>query len=196
VVNAPTEQTPEERASEILDALQRHGAWSGEVHNRRKDGTRFWSQANISRFEHPSHGPVWVTAQNEIGGRKAAEEALQQAEERFRTVFEQGPMAIVLVGRDMQLVDFNDTFCSMLGYRREELVGMPMAALAHPDDGDLDADLLARLFDGALPRYRVAKRYVTRDGKAIPVTITATAARGTDGRPLYAITTVEDTPAL
>ena len=191
VVNAPTNRAPEERAREIMGALHRNGTWAGEVHNVRKDGSEFWCEASVSRFEHPTHGTLWVAAHTEIGGRKAAEEALQRSELRFRTVFEQSPVGIALVGSRLQLIDFNDAFCEVAGYRREALVGMPMAAIGHPDDRDADTALLEQLFSGEIPRYRVARRYEAADGRTVPVTITATLAHAADGEPLYAITTVE-----
>src|SRR4051812_8385255 len=55
VVNAPTTVSPEERAQEIFDALERGDTWAGELENVRKDGTRLWTYASISRFEHPEH---------------------------------------------------------------------------------------------------------------------------------------------
>jgi PAS domain S-box-containing protein len=46
-VNAPVEQSPEDRAHEIMGALARDGVWRGDVHNVRKDGTDFWCAANV-----------------------------------------------------------------------------------------------------------------------------------------------------
>jgi PAS domain S-box-containing protein len=87
-VNAPTVVSPEQRAQEIFDALEQNGTWGGEFHNVRKDGTRLWTYANISRFDHPEHGTVWITASADITDRKAGESALHNAAERFRAVFE------------------------------------------------------------------------------------------------------------
>ncbi len=67
----------EEAAREFQEAIEQHGSWSGEVENVRKNGTRFWSQANISRFEHAEHGPVYVSVQSDISARRRADEKLQ-----------------------------------------------------------------------------------------------------------------------
>src|SRR5918998_334315 len=65
-VNAPVEQTPNERAREITDALERDGRWIGTVHNVRKDGSLAWSEAEVVETEHPELGAVWITVQREI----------------------------------------------------------------------------------------------------------------------------------
>jgi PAS domain S-box-containing protein len=81
VVNAPTEESPEERAKEITAALDTTGVWRGEILNIRKDGTPFWCCANVSTFDHPAHGIVWVTYHTDITERKRAEEQLKALNE-------------------------------------------------------------------------------------------------------------------
>jgi PAS domain S-box-containing protein len=185
VVNASTLVSPEERAQEIFDALEADGKWGGEFHNVRKDGTEFWTYANISRFDHPAHGTVWITASADITERKAGDSALHHAAERFRAVFEDAPIGIALVGMDQQLIDANRLLCEMLGWRRDELVGRPLTSLEHPEDQDMDAELAARVFNGEIPRYRVEKRYRTKAGETLLVALTSTVLRASDGRPLY-----------
>jgi PAS domain S-box-containing protein len=192
VVNAPTRVSPEERAQEIFDALERHGAWAGEFHNVRKDGTMFWTYANISRFEHPEHGTVWITAIADISDRKAGDTALHDAEERFRAVFEDAPIGIALVGTDQQLIDANRLLCEMVEWRRDELVGKRLDAIVYPADHDVDTDLAAQVFNGEIPRYRVAKRLTTKSGRVFPAELAATMLRAPDGRPLYTIMCVEE----
>jgi len=191
VVNAPSEQTPEERAQEIIGALERDGRWSGEIENVRKDGTRFWSSASIATFDDQRNGRLWVTVQYDISPRKAAADALRAAEERYRRLFEDGPVGIAIVGNDMRVVDANRALREITRYRREELEGKPLADLSHPDDAALDAELVAQTFRGEIPRYRVEKRYVTRDGDVLPIVLTGSVARGPDGRALFGIAVVE-----
>jgi PAS domain S-box-containing protein len=192
VVNAPTVVSPEEAAQEIFDALERNGRWGGEFHNVRKDGTLLWTYANISPFDHPEHGPLWITASVDITDRKAGEDAVESAAERFRAVFEDAPVGIALVGNDRQLVDANSLLCEMVGWPRDELVGQPLRAIVHPDEYDADSDLAARVFNGEIPRYRIETRYRTRQGDVLPVAVTSTVLRAHDGRPLYSVAFVED----
>jgi len=195
VVNAPVGVTPLQRADEIIGSLERDGHWHGEVENVRKDGRRFWCQADLSRFEHPEHGTVWIAVHADITERRRAEEALHEAEQRFRTAFEEGPVGIVVLDPDGRLVEVNESFSTVTGYTREELVGRTLDELTHPEDRAVGADLAARVFRGELRRYRVVKRYVTKDGDHVPVAVTATMVRDPAGRPLYGLAIVEDASA-
>ncbi len=84
IVNAPTDRSPQEIAMEIMKTLEDKGEWHGEVKNIKKDGTLFWCYANVSTFDHPEHGRVWVSVHADITERKKIEnereEALRQAE--------------------------------------------------------------------------------------------------------------------
>jgi PAS domain S-box-containing protein len=194
VVNAATTVSPEERAQEIFDALEKGGTWGGEFENVRKDGTRLWTYGNISRFEHPEHGTVWITASIDITDRKAGDRALRDAAERFRLVFEDAPVGIALVGTDLQVIDANRRLCELLGWRRDELVGRPASIIVHPDDHRVDMEQASRVFNGEVPRYRVDKRFLTKAGEVVPAALSAAVLRAPDGRPLYWINAIEEKP--
>ena len=44
------------------------------------------------------------------------DEALRESEERFRRVFEEGPLGLALVGKDYHFVKVNSALCQMVGY--------------------------------------------------------------------------------
>ena len=41
----------------------------------------------------------------------------------FRALFEDAPVGIVIVDRNMRIVDVNDAYCKMLGYTEAEMMG-------------------------------------------------------------------------
>jgi PAS domain S-box-containing protein len=186
---------PAQRAEEILGALERTGRWQGEVENIHKDGTRFWCEATLTRYEHPDHGAVWITVQSDITERKVAELALVAAEERFRTVFEESPVGIAIVDDGERMLDVNAAFGAITGHGREVLVGMTLDDITHPDDRELDRELAARVARGELRRYRMVKRFVTRRGTSIHVALTSTVVRDPGGRTLYRLVIAEDPAA-
>jgi len=77
IVIAPAERDQAEVAAEIHAALSADGAWSGELHNIRKDGSTFWCWANVSTFEHVEYGEVSVTVLTDITERKRFEGQLR-----------------------------------------------------------------------------------------------------------------------
>jgi len=46
---------------------------------------------------------------------KQADEALRESEERFRNIFEEGPLGLALVGKDYRFVKINAALCQMVG---------------------------------------------------------------------------------
>lgn len=80
IVNAPTDESPEERAKEIMKTIQQTGEWHGEVLNIKKDGATFWCSANVSVFNHPAYGKVMLSTHSDITERKRVEKALAESE--------------------------------------------------------------------------------------------------------------------
>ncbi len=68
--------------------------------------------------------PCILSVTNDITERKAAENALSESEQRFRTLVEQATDALFVVNTDGQLIDVNQEACHTLGYTREELLQM------------------------------------------------------------------------
>lgn len=78
VVNhSRTDKSPEQVTQEIIEELNRQHTGTYEIRNIRADGTAFWSRAHISTFDHPDHGKIWVSVNEDISERKAAEAKLQ-----------------------------------------------------------------------------------------------------------------------
>jgi len=121
-----------------------------------------------------------------------SEEALRQSEERFRKVFEEGPIGIVLGSPDFRILKANHALCRMLGYTESELTGLRFADITHPEDAERTLQLGRELFGGKIPSYQLDKRYVTKSQQVIWANVTATLIRGHDGQPLYTLGIIED----
>ncbi len=77
VLYAGNEMTAKEMAENTTRYLERDKRFSRAVHNKRKDGTEFWSQTNISIFNHAQFGEVWVSVHEDITERKRMEDELE-----------------------------------------------------------------------------------------------------------------------
>ena len=76
IINAPTDKSPEETAREILITIEETGEWHGEINNIKKDGTSVWCYANVSTFDHPEYGRVFVSILTDITERKKTEKKI------------------------------------------------------------------------------------------------------------------------
>ena len=118
--------------------------------------------------------------------------ALQESEERFRKIFEEGPLGMALVSPHYNIVKVNNKLCQMLGYSNEELTGLTVRDITHPDDIPQDMELAVKLFGEEIRHYEIEKRYITRDRKLIWAHLTATLLRDGEGVSPCRMAMIED----
>lgn len=128
----------------------------------------------------------------DITERKAAEVALQQSEEYFRSTFENAAVGIAHVAINGSWLRVNQRLCDIVGYTRAELLQIDFQTITHPDDLDRDLVHFQRLLAGACERYQLEKRYFHRDGHLVWIYLTVALQRDSEGNPLYAISVIED----
>lgn len=133
-----------------------------------------------------------ITLTHEISKRKQAEEALLESEERYRAFFNTSAMGIVEIDLTGRIIKVNERYCKITGYSHEELLGMNVAELSHPDDRDYDRKKLADYLSGKTQTFDVEKRYVLKGSRIIWVQVTAAIVRDKEGRPLRSIGMVQD----
>lgn len=82
----------------------------------------------------------------------------------------------------------------MLGYRRQELLGMTLHELTYPEDRPCSNDVNAQ-DEGRLTWLQDEKRYLKHDGAPLWVQVGVSAVRDEAGRALYSVRTVVDISA-
>jgi PAS domain S-box-containing protein len=66
--------------------------------------------------------------------RTRAKEALRASEERYRALFDYAPNGIVIADAESFYLDANASICRMLGYSREELIGLHASDIVVPTE--------------------------------------------------------------
>ncbi|BAL24502.1 PAS domain S-box protein [Azoarcus sp. KH32C] len=92
-----------------------------ELYGLRRDGTEFPVEISLSPLN-TEEGTLVMSAIRDISGRK-------KAEEKFRGLLESAPDAIVIVGRNGQIVLVNSQAERLFGYARDEMIGNPIEML-------------------------------------------------------------------
>jgi diguanylate cyclase (GGDEF)-like protein/PAS domain S-box-containing protein len=128
----------------------------------------------------------------DISERKRAERALNEAQERFRSAFEHAPIGMGLAGPDGVIFRANRALGELVGRTTEDLVGRSIRDITHPEDWEVNAVEMRRLFAGEIQSYKMEKRYLHADGHAVWAALSASIVRDVGGEPLYMVGQMED----
>ena len=112
--------------------IRRTGVKIIETRHRRKNGSTFPSEIN-TQYINLDRGYL-VAVVRDITERKQAEEVRRMAEERYRTLFDYAPDGILIVSPANIYIDANVSICEMLGYARDELIGLSVQDIVAEKD--------------------------------------------------------------
>jgi diguanylate cyclase (GGDEF)-like protein/PAS domain S-box-containing protein len=143
-----------------------------------------------SPSEHPPAPlPLFEAAERH---RILAEAALKQSESRFRLIFEDAAIGIVLADVAGQFLATNPAFQKMVGYSQSELVGMHFKEITHPESMAVEETLYQEIVQGLRDSYPLEKRYITKDGQLIWSHLTVSLVRDLEGNPQFSIAMVQN----
>src|SRR4051794_20356847 len=111
-----------------------------------------------------------------VVGRRRAESARDEADARFRAVFEHAPTGMALATPEGRLLEVNGALGRLLGLPRDAPLDVTLDELTHPDDLlDGPESLVPPDDEHALLRFE--RRLVSADGHVVAVTLTISAIR-------------------
>lgn len=128
----------------------------------------------------------------EINKKRQAESLLKQSEEQFRLLFELAPIGMVIISLYGKIIKANAAFHSVLGYDENEIIGMKIRELTHPDDRELDVKHHNKLLDGIEQNTYYEKKLIRKDGGIIYVIVEAVAIKDKTEKPSNIIEQVID----
>ncbi|PPQ40276.1 hypothetical protein CH337_12410 [Rhodoblastus acidophilus] len=123
-----------------------------------------------------------IVSHLDISGRKLAELALAESEQRYRAVFDGAAVGMAELAADGRWQRANAALLRIVGRSAEELLAnAPLGALTHPDDIDAASACLEMLRAGVVDRCTMETRLVRSDGVAVWTETALSCLRADDG---------------
>jgi diguanylate cyclase (GGDEF)-like protein/PAS domain S-box-containing protein len=110
---------------ELWRTILSGSVWSGEIINRRKDGSTYVEEQTITPVR-DTRGAIshFIAIKQDITSRRRLQNDLQDSELRFRRLFETARDGILLLEADTgEITEANPSLVEMLGYPRAEILG-------------------------------------------------------------------------
>lgn len=167
------------------------GKFEDEGWRVRKDGSKFWANVIITAIRDESGNLLgFAKVTRDFSDRKKAEEAVRVSENRFRSLFESSPDAIIVTGDDGKIAEVNGRVEKSFGYNRSELLGQAVEILVperfrqiHPSQRQqYTADPQVRPMGIGLELYGRRK-----DGSEFPVDIMLSPAETASGKVVLSV---------
>jgi PAS domain S-box-containing protein len=152
----------------------------------RKDGSTFIGLIYASPNIHENKTVGIRGAIIDITERKQAEEELRQAEERYRSIFENAQEGIFQTTYEGQYLAANRALATILGYDSPEdlmttVIDIPTQLYVNPED----RKVLLKMIEEQGPAKRFEAQFYRKDGSIIWVSVNQHAVRDAGGRVLH-----------
>jgi PAS domain S-box-containing protein len=179
-----------EDGSECLRERKRWREYQGR--GVTKDGQTIWITRRDTCIEYKGRAAILGNVAD-VTERKKAEEALREAEERYRTVLEASPDPIVAYDMEGRVIYVNPAFTDVFGWSRGELLGKKMDYVPEENWPEtqmmIDRVLAGESFSGIESRRR------TKQGGVLEVSISVATYLDRDGLPTGSVHTLRDITA-
>lgn len=116
---------------ELWDTILSGRVWRGELINRRKDGSLYIEEESITPVRN-QNGEIghFIAVKQDISERKRVETASQESELRYRSLFENNKVVMLLIDpEDGAIVDANHAAVGFYGWSREALKGKKISEI-------------------------------------------------------------------
>jgi diguanylate cyclase (GGDEF)-like protein/PAS domain S-box-containing protein len=120
-----------------------------------------------------------------MGSRVVGENALELG--RLEAAFNNSPIGMAVLQLDGTFLHVNPAMCDLTGYASDELVGLTVEDITHPDDYEEQVSLMRRLLAGEMESYTVEKRYTRRSGEVIWVMLAVSLVEDDEGTATHLI---------
>jgi PAS domain S-box-containing protein len=125
-----------------------------------------------------------LMACEDITERKHADEALRESEERYRTILENIEDGYYEVDLPGNLTFFNDSLCRMLGYSRDEMIGMGNQQYTDEENRKKLFQAFKEVYNTGEPTKGFDWKVFRKDGKELFGEVSVSLVKDSKGQPI------------
>jgi PAS domain S-box-containing protein len=136
---------------ELWSTIQAGRVWHGEIVNRRKDGSFYPEEMQITPVQ-GTNGEIssYIAIKRDVSGRKSAEEA----QRLLAAIVESSGEAIIAQTAGGVILTWNQAAETLFGYTAEEVIGNHVSMLVPPERLPMLGELTGRVLQGQMvPQY-------------------------------------------
>ncbi len=160
---------------------------------RASDGKVRNIQARAKTHRNAEGIPYRIIGVNvDVTVQRQFEDALREAEERFRSSFEWAAIGMAILDFKGKFLQVNKALADILGYSESELLTFSYDAITHPQDIMQHTDMVREVLKGRRHNYQLEKRYIHKEGHVVWVFLSVSTVRNEKGRVLYFISQIQD----
>ncbi len=124
---------------------------------------------------------LYRKASDEILKRKTFENALQESEERYRSIYHNTPAMLHSIDTEGRLISVSDNWLEVLGYSRKEVIGQKLTSFFAPDSRRLAETVVMPKFFRTGICKDIPYKFLKEKGETIDVLLSAIGDRDDKG---------------
>ncbi len=136
--------------------------------------------------------PYVMVVAKDISKQRATEERLRRSEERFRGIFENAPIGILLVDLKGHISQANHTAAALLAYDEQHMNGIHISRLVPHEDRITLKHSLNRLITDKSHSFKVEQRLLCQNGMEVWSKMHIVLQHSSRDEPLYYIVQITD----
>jgi PAS domain S-box-containing protein len=167
----------------VLDTARKEGKFEGEGWRVRKDGSRFWASVVVDRINDDKGKLVgFAKITRDMTDKRAAQQALIEAEQRFRILVEGvTDYAIFMLDPQGRVTNWNAGAQRIKGYKPEEIIGEHFSRFYTANERDAGVPEQALETARETGRWEAEAWRVRKDGSRFWANVVLDAIRDPDG---------------